>query len=421
MDASTILHRIKACFAVVPDSDVRANIGPRAFLVSLVFAFSRSDHTRTLDAIRQQVVKQTNTPLARSSFWQRLASKRLVTLLQQTVKQLLEQLTPISTGPLDKLAKKLGVKDILGHDSSSTSLPEDARGDFPGPRKNVLPAAFKWHNCMSIISGMIVWCSLSAATVHDRNGFPPLKVLVGRLILFDLGYWDFGLLRDLDKAGCLFLSRIKANAVIEIVKITAGLNKKKYEGRNLLHCRLPKKKKKIVDLVGTFGGAGHDPITLRIVGFWNKQLRCYHWYTTNLTVSAELIYPLYRLRWQLELAFKSAKSSFRLADVPSANKNIIKSLLLATVVASLVAFPLGHGMASKLEDKKQTAVSLQRSAKLVVNLAVELGNFILDLGRKAGEILAAKMKLLLPEIYDPNFGKRSSTARRAIDLAEATG
>jgi hypothetical protein len=113
MDAITLLRRVKACFAAAPECDARANIGPRTFLVSLIFAFTSNDHTRSLDAIRQSIVRHTGISPARSSFWQRFSSKRLTTLLKQTVALMIKNLAPAGVGPLKELAENIGVKDIL--------------------------------------------------------------------------------------------------------------------------------------------------------------------------------------------------------------------------------------------------------------------------------------------------------------------
>lgn len=420
MDAISMLNRVKGCFKGVPEFDSRAKIGPRMFLVSLVLAFSRNDNTRSLDCIRQSITGKDGIILARSTFWQRLSSNRLKKLLAQTAASLIKSLSSSGSGPLDELAKSIGVKDILGYDSCSTTLPDGAADDFPGTRTNVAPAAFKWHNLMSLVSGAVLWYAMSEAKLHDRKCFPPLKLLAGRLILFDLGYWDFGLLRNLIAAKAFFLSRVKANAVIEIIKVTSGLNMDRYIGQDLLRCKLPKKgRQATIDLEGKFGGSGHDPITLRIVGFWNYSQGCYHWYTTNLTVSAELMYPLYRLRWQLELAFKASKSSFRLADTPSTNSNIIETLLLANIVATLIAFPLAKIVSEELPSDKRTSVSLQRSAKLMISIAGELYSFLIERGRGLGDQLIVRIKNLTRELYDPNYKKRASTGRLACDLARS--
>ncbi len=55
------------------------------------------------------------------------------------------------------------------------------------------------------------------------------------------------------------------------------------------------------------------------VGFWNPSEKCYHWYITNLKVAAHLIYPLYRLRWQIELIFKACKQSLNVNRLTSNN------------------------------------------------------------------------------------------------------
>jgi IS4 transposase len=62
----------------------------------------------------------------------------------------------------------------------------------------------------------------------------------------------------------------------------------------------------------------------------------YHWYLTNLQVPAQLIYPLYRNRWQIELLFKSLKSSFHLNEIPSNNPVLIENLVLANLIASVI-------------------------------------------------------------------------------------
>ncbi len=71
----------------------------------------------------------------------------------------------------------------------------------------------------------------------------------------------------------------------------------------------------------------------RVIGFWNPVEKSYHWYVTNLTAAAYLIYPLYRLRWQIELIFKACKNSLNANEITSQAENIIESLLLASIAA----------------------------------------------------------------------------------------
>ena len=55
----------------------------------------------------------------------------------------------------------------------------------------------------------------------------------------------------------------------------------------------------------------------RVLGFWHKKDQQYRWYITNLVCPRGLIYDLYRLRWQLELSFKSMKSTLNFDRMPT--------------------------------------------------------------------------------------------------------
>lgn len=61
---------------------------------------------------------------------------------------------------------------------------------------------------------------------------------------------------------------------------------------------------------------------------------------TNLAASAwsaAIIAQLYRLRWQIELAFKSLKSTFRMRDVPAKDPDLARAWILANLAAALLA------------------------------------------------------------------------------------
>lgn len=209
MDA-TILPRIRQVFLAIPEIDERAKIGPQAFLIALITAMVSDTKTRTIADLRRQAMALLGEGIARSSYWQRLGSKRLTGFLTQTIRGLVAGLAG-NFGINEGILEKLGVTGIYLLDASSVSLPNKARKDFPAPRTNVVPAAIKWHLCMNLLSGIGEWFCLTEATCHERNIFPPLKMLRGRLIIFDLGYWDYSLFTDLMNEGVFFYleSKIK--------------------------------------------------------------------------------------------------------------------------------------------------------------------------------------------------------------------
>ncbi len=168
------------------------------------------------------------------------------------------------TKQISDLLKTLGVSGILVLDSSSISLRNMAGIFFPGPRSNVAPAVVKWHSCFELFGGIVKWFDISPGTSHDSNHFPDLATLVGKLIMFDLGYWDYALLQSIDAVGGFFLSRVKSNATVWIIDVVHGLPRTAI-GKELFGRRIAKGQK-IVEFTAPLGNSTEP---LRVIGFWN--------------------------------------------------------------------------------------------------------------------------------------------------------
>jgi hypothetical protein len=277
----------------------------------------------------------------------------------------------------------------------------------------VAPAVIKWHSCFDLFNGAVKWFDLSAGASHDQNHFPDLNLLIGKLVIFDLGYFDYCLHQAIDNIGGFFLSRIKTNAVIQIGEVISGLPKN-WKGQLLLTKRLPKGKA-IIEVRGLFKGGLFE---FRVIGFWNPVDRVQHWYMTNLTGPAALIYPIYRLRWQTELLFKMAKSSFRLSEIPSADTFIIQSLVLASIIATTLAHPLALAVAkvNQFERSQLQMPSLQRAGSVLVQVSGELRAYLLNGARENMDRLRTKLKLFSNELFDPNR-KRETSNQRVLRMA----
>jgi len=138
------------------------------------------------------------------------------------------------------------------------------------------------------------------------------------VVIVDLGYWDFNLLWEIQEFGGFFLSRIKSKAVIYITEIVQGKIAKKYIGSSLLSVPVKRKRSNILEVM-IEKMCDKGTLCCRAVCFWNPSEKCYHWYITNLKVAALMIYPLYRLRWQIELIFKACKQSLNVNRLTSNN------------------------------------------------------------------------------------------------------
>jgi hypothetical protein len=114
----------------------------------------------------------------------------------------------------------------------------------------------------------------------------------------------------------------------------------------------------------------------------------YHWYLTNLKVAPTVIYPLYRLKWQVELIFKGCKSSLNADRMTSRNPLIIQNLLLASLAGQLASAAILQFGRDRLPQDRRLAVSFQRTAKIAALLARDFVRCFLAHTSQATEALS---------------------------------
>lgn len=407
MNENNILDVLKQCFEkLIPAEDARTKITPLEFTINLVFCYFGDSKTFSLESIRRSMIGHLNELIGRGAFWERMSGNRLKRNLQDVITELMVRLAT-SVRVNETILKQLGVTAIEIVDSSSITLLAEAENAFPGTRTK---ASIKWHANFDLLSGLLVWFQLTPGKRHDRKCFPDFASLKGKLVIFDLGYWDYALLYGIENAEGFFLSRVKSNAVVRIKEVVQGLGKKAI-GQSLLALDLSRKKGNIIEAI-IEKIQQDNTLRYRVIGFWNPVEKDYHWYITNLTVAAYLIYPLYRLRWQIELIFKACKNSLNADEITSANDNIIENLLLASIAAHLSAHTIFQIGMEQLDEDQGLAVSFQRVAKVAVVLAQDFIAFLLHSSQENYRNLVNKIKLFANEIYDPNYKKRETSLAR---------
>ena len=309
------------------------------------------------------------------------------------------------------LLKKLGVKAIWIIDSSTITLQDNAKKRFPGTGAK---AGIKWHACFNALSGVMEWFRLTPSSTNDRKCFPNVALLENKLIISDLGYFDYSLLLSIKDIGGFFLSRLKSNSVVYVTKGVLGFPKK-VVGKSLLSIRFKGEKEAVVEAL-IKKVCGKKILECRAVGFWNPLEKKYHWYLTNLVVAAHIIYPLYRVRWQIELIFKACKSSLNANQIPSANENIIESLLLASIASYLSTYTLLDNALPYLDNQQKQAISFQRIGKTASLLAQYFIDFLLSSSKESLDNLLKQIKLFSNEIFDPNYKRRKTSMGTMYDL-----
>ena len=66
-------------------------------------------------------------------------------------------------------------------------------------------------------------------------------------MIFDLGYWDYGLLFSIQQVGGFYLCRLKSNARIYIKEVVQGLSSK-HIGKSLLSIKFKRKRTDIIEI-----------------------------------------------------------------------------------------------------------------------------------------------------------------------------
>ena len=131
------------------------------------------------------------------------------------------------------------------------------------------------------------------------------------------------------------------------------------------------------------------------------------------------MYPLYRLRWTLERVFKSSKRScsFNLDKrMTSNNATIIESLVLSSLIASFSASVVMQLGSQHLSSQQALAISCQRVAHIVVQLATDFIRYIARSTRGAAKRLADKIQLFAPEMFEKNHQHRPPSLIRVHAL-----
>lgn len=376
-------------------------------MVSLITTFSVCGKKKSIADAHRNFVKHTGKNVSRSSFWERIANKTLLDFIEKAV---LKFCFRIQGKALSKLSWLSVFEDVFMYDASPIRLPAGLANIFPGNRKNHSPASLKLSALYRLSVRSTEWIKISAQKPHDSKFLPDLNQLKGSLFLFDLGYFSHAFLHQLCEIGVWFVCRLKANSVPIITKVVKGVAKR-HIGRPL--DKNVNLRGMIVEVWGKLNlpGPGKKSLEVRLIGFRFPFKKEYRWYVTNMQssmASAEWIYPIYRLRWQIELFFKSIKSMLHADQITSENRNIVMVTAYSSILASLIANSIIIEYAvisAKIELKSVTA---QRITFVFSLMAHDLAKCILK-NDFPSKTFIENLTNLLPLLICPNRKHRPTS------------
>ncbi|MFA5507182.1 MAG: IS4 family transposase [Vulcanimicrobiota bacterium] len=379
-----------------------------AFFWTLVLGFGTGSQ-RSLAELRRGFHQATGTALAPSSFYDRF-TPALCRFLKLTVVQVCATLAE----PTTKMEGKLrAFTDLVVADASVISLHELLADKFKACRTNHSKAALKLQMVISVFAAGPRFIQLFSERGKELKKLKVGKWLKGRLLLFDLGYYQFSLFERIARNGGFFISRAKTNANFLVTKVN-----RKYRGHAVqmvgkkLQDVLPLLKRKTFDVevelwVGrrAYGGwKTQVPKTFRVVGVLNEETGKYHIYITNIdspTLSPEDIARTYAARWEVELLFKELKSQYRIDELPSSKQHIVEALIYVAILTMTVSRLLLQAI-RKRADLSASRTPVRRWAVSFKTAASVLLILLLD-HRANRQRWADLEKFLRHEAKDPNL------------------
>ncbi len=171
-----------------------------------------------------------------------------------------------------------------------------------------------------------VYFAVTPAKVNDITAAKAMPIEPCATYVYDLGYYDYGWWAQLDAAGCRFVTRLKKNTPLSVVK-TNRVSK----NSNIMSDR-------IGHLPARLANSRDNPLQVPVreicvIIETGKQLRIV---TNDLDAPAEEIAELYKQRWQIELFFRWVKQTLRIRHFIGVSENAVRIQIAIALIAFLI-------------------------------------------------------------------------------------
>jgi hypothetical protein len=336
-----------------------------------------SESFLSLERIASVIGLAAHCTYAKQSFHQRLAQG-----VQPFLAQLALALFSKMSDPLRRTGYFAPFGRVMVHDSTIQSLPRSLAPFFPGScdQKSKTRAALRIQWVCDLLAGSLLQLTVCGYRRNDQAAAGDILSIVkkGDLILRDLGYFSLQVLAQLIAQGAFFLTRLRNGVILRDPESGREIDL-------LLHLRRE----------GRFDGpvlVGRERILMRLVVLpvpeevanlrrararsdrdrrstpSRKRLALMDWsmFVTNVgqeTWPAEVVAKIYRLRWRVEIIFKSWKSHLRLRELNCRSADLVRLSVMLKLLYCLLTFRCFEN--TKTRTPPHQDVSLLRFAKVL--------------------------------------------------------
>jgi len=304
-----------------------------------------------------------------------------------------------------------GFKRILLKDSICFQIDKSMADSYPGRGGNATGAAVRIQFEYNLLDGRIN--DLSVNPYNDQDAKNSLETIElseeGDLIIRDLAYMSRKVLKSLTELCAFFLCRVSpsVNVYVEkkgefvkedFTKVTnymkknhiASMEKEVYLGKEKLKVRLIlhllpeeeiakrlKKAKRKIQRKGFKKLSNENKARMSLNLFITNAFEC--------SISQKDVWPLYRLRWQIELIFKVWKSICEIEKVKKVNKKRLECYIFSKLIFIVLGWQMMWAIAKRLFAMETKALSFYKAFKtLYRNKIYEMQDALIS-GRKAVE------------------------------------
>lgn len=305
---------------------------------------------------------------------------------------------------------------VMIKDSTRFQVPSNLKESYPGNGGSASEAGVHIQLEFDLCSGKVNDVQVTDAMYQDSTDALDTidQIEKGSLLLRDLGYFSTNVLERIDKAGAYYISRLKPK--MKIYQRNEGV----YEQLDLakIHQQMKHGGILLQEIQVYIGAERKVPVRLTIEpmpeGEVNKRLAKAHrnaskdgrmvsdnyktyaalnLFITNVPTNwlpSDQIRTLYRLRWQIELRFKTWKSYCRIHANKKMNVHRFRTYLYACLLFIFIGWEITGNMLFIVWKLAGKLLSVGKCFKAIITLHVKLKEAIFD---------AQKIKCYLEILY----------------------
>jgi hypothetical protein len=271
-------------------------------------------------------------------------------------------------------------------DSTRFQIDESLREFYPGPNGGASGAGVHVQFEFDLLNSRVVDLDVTNALKQDNTDAIEKKghINQGDLIIRDLGYSSTEIFECIINRGAFFLNRLtpainvyqygsdekidfpsiqrkmKRNGISQM-EIQVHIGPKRLPVRLILQL-LPQDliQKKLTK------AHRHARKDKRTLSETSKSRICFNLFITNAsseTIPIECIQDFYRLRWQIELRFKTWKSFYHINKVKKMKKHRFECYLYATLLLIMINWEIGAGFLSLIWKARRKIISMYKFFK----------------------------------------------------------